>query len=264
MLKGVLHFHSTYSDGEFTITELRRIYSDAGCHFALITDHAESFDQPKLEKYVAECEANSDGDFLFIPSLEFSCDKKMHVLGYGVTELTRMTDAQQVIGHIGNSGGVAVIAHPRNDMLEWIETFASLPDGIEAWNTKYDGQYAPRREVFELIQRLQERKPELRAFYGQDLHWKKQYRGLFNVLDVDTHSRESILQALAEGKYHGLKDGLELPSDAHLTAIQLADFQRVNDRSATVRGFAKATNAFLKRLHLKVPDSIKAHIRRIF
>lgn len=264
MLKGALHFHSTYSDGEFTLPELRAIYAGAGCGFACITDHAEFFDQAKLQAYLADCAANSDERFLFVPGLEFSCDRKMHILGYGVTALAGFTDPQSVITHIESSGGLSVIAHPRNDMLDWIESFDRLPRGIEAWNTKYDGQYAPRREVFELIRRLRGKKSDLNAYYGQDLHWKKQYRGMFVELQAGTVSRASVLEALADGKYHGIKDGLVLPSDASLATEQLREFQRINARSNSLRGFAKSANSLLERLHVKVPAGIKAQLRRIF
>ena len=35
MLKGALHIHSTYSDGDFTLEELRGIFVRAGCRFAV-------------------------------------------------------------------------------------------------------------------------------------------------------------------------------------------------------------------------------------
>ena len=54
MLKGAIHLHSTYSDGEFTLSELREVMISAGCDFVCMTDHAESFDDEKLEAYVRE------------------------------------------------------------------------------------------------------------------------------------------------------------------------------------------------------------------
>src|SRR5437588_6598333 len=151
MLKGAIHVHSTYSDGEFRLAELREVYTALGCHFALMTDHAEAFDAAKLRDYVAECARLSDEGFQFIAGLEFNCDRRMHVLGFGVTWLTETTDPQAVIRHIKGAGGLAVIAHPMDSAFEWIESFDELPDGIEAWNAKDAGRYAPSQATVALL-----------------------------------------------------------------------------------------------------------------
>ena len=86
MLLGVLHLHSTYSDGEFSLAELRRLFCAAGCRFACVTDHADAFDSDgQLDAYRRECDALSDDRFRFIAGLEYTCVDRMHVLGYGVS-----------------------------------------------------------------------------------------------------------------------------------------------------------------------------------
>src|SRR5688572_1258673 len=182
MFKGAIHLHSVYSDGEYTLSELRDALIAEGCSFACLTDHAEYFDRWKRRNYVVECASLSDDDFRFIPGFEYSCYERMHVLGLGVTEITGALNPQDIIGIIGASGGVSIIAHPKNEFFTWIETFNELPDGIETWNLKYDGRYAPRVSTFKLLERLQTRKPGMRAYYGLDLHWRRQYRGLFNLM----------------------------------------------------------------------------------
>src|SRR6185437_8385538 len=76
MLQGVLHIHSTYSDGEFKLAELREIYLASGCRFACVTDHADAFasDPGRLDDYRRECDARSDDRFRFIAGLEYTCD----------------------------------------------------------------------------------------------------------------------------------------------------------------------------------------------
>ena len=203
MLKGAMHVHSTYSDGEFTLAELRRVFLDEGCAFVCMTDHAEYFDPDKLRQYQDECQTLSDDQFLFVAGLEYSCEQRMHILGYGATQRVDSQDPETVIRHIDQLGAISVIAHPKTDFFEWIEKFETLPRGIETWNTKYDGRYAPRPETFALLQRLRARKPEMRAFYGQDLHWKKQFRGIFVQLDSASTSAptktQGILTALTNG-----------------------------------------------------------------
>lgn len=264
MLKGAIHIHSTYSDGEFTLGELREIMIAAGCDFVCMTDHAESFDDEKLQAYTRECEALSDDRFRFVAGLEYTCEGRMHVLGLGMASLARATDPQEVIRHIEDRGGVSVIAHPMDGMFDWIESFKALPHGIETWNSKYDGRYAPRPGTFRLLARLRKRKPEMRAFYGMDLHWKKQFRGLFNVLQSNDLRREPILSALRAGDYFATKGNLEMSSRGELSESLIARFEREHARSDRLRRFAKTVKKMTSRAGLAPPAALKSHLRKIF
>ncbi len=261
---GALHVHSQYSDGEYTLAELREVFAAAGCSFVCVTDHAESFDHSKLESYLHDCEELSDDSFLFVPGFEYECDDRMHILGYGCTRAVNSKDPQRVIDHIEQHGGVAVIAHPANRMFSTIENFSVLPHGIEVWNTKYDGRYAPRPGTFQLLERLQQRKPTLHAFYGQDLHWKRQFRSLFSVLSSATISGEEILNMLKEGKFWATKGEMRLPSNGQLDRSLLARFELEQRNSARLRMVVTFCKKVSDRLGLSVPDLVKSHLRRIF
>jgi hypothetical protein len=264
MLKAAIHIHSTYSDGELTLSQLREIFAPAGCSFVCTSDHAEAFDQKKLERYSAECEALSDPGFRFVPGLEFECDERMHILGYGLLALLETKSPEEVIRGIESRGGISVIAHPKDTMFEWIERFNMLPSGIEVWNTKYDGQYAPRPETFRLLANLQRRKPELLAFYGQDLHWERQYRKLFNWVSVKTLERDSILEAFRCGQYHASDGELELPSSGRVPEEVLARFGPIQNRSTRLRQWLKCAKETADSVGITVPNSIKSNLRRIF
>jgi hypothetical protein len=264
MLKGALHAHSTYSDGEFTLPELREIFVADGCSFLCMSDHAEYFDEQSIARYIAECESLSDDKFRLVAGLEYRCEREMHVLGYCATKLTSATNPEEVFRHIAAQQAVSVIAHPKNDFFSWIESFSTLPAGIETWNTKYDGRYAPRPGTFALLQRLKQRNPEMHAFYGQDLHWKKQYRGLRVVLDCDSLERDAILNALATGAYSGQKDDLRLPSSGVLPESLLAEFGLAQARSQGMWRFLKNSKQTLDRLGMRIPESLKSQLRRIF
>ncbi len=264
MYKGIIHAHSTYSDGEYTLSELREVLVAAGCSFVCMTEHAEFFNVEKLQTYVNECAALSDKKFLFIPGLEFNCQRRMHVLGYGVTTLVDTDDPQQVIAKIKKDGGVSVIAHPMDSAFPWIESFAELPRGIETWNSKYDGRYAPRPRTFFLLQRLQQRAPEMTAFYGVDFHWKSQFRQLYTMVNCAELRHQEILEALKRGAYAGTKNELELPSNGVLSADVLSRFERRNRRSMRFRRFVKGTKKLADRFGASVPAPIKGRLRRIF
>ncbi len=264
MLIGAIHIHSTYSDGEFSLAELREIYLSAGYAFASLTDHAEAFDAEKLERYIRECNSLSDEHFCFIAGLEYECQNRLHILGFGVTALLDTMDPQEVIQRIDERGGVSVIAHPHDAAFDWLESFERLPQGIEVWNSKYDGRYAPRPATFRLLHKLQQRKPTIHAFYGQDLHWKKQYRGLASVLPGQTLNREEILAALASGSYLGMKEDLELPSSGKLPEPLLAHFGSVHECSDRLRQWVKRVKKMTDRLGVRVPAPLKAQLRRLF
>lgn len=263
-MKGAAHLHSTYSDGEFTLSQLREIFLIAGCRFLCVTDHAEAFDAEKLSTYQQECAALSDSNLTIVPGLEYRCERDMHILGYGAMRPIASEDPQTVIRAIDEQGAISVIAHPKDDFFSWIETFQVLPAGIEAWNSKYDGRYAPRPATFAFIQRLQLRKPSLRAFYGQDLHWKKQFRGLFLSMDSASMQAEDILSNLAKGAFRGEKDLLMLPSSGALPDDLMSKFAKSQNISRGVRGYLKKAKKGLDRIGVKVPKSLKAELRKVF
>ena len=263
-MKGALHVHSTYSDGEFSLADLRRIYLAQGCSFVCITDHAEYFDNHSLRTYADDLQRHSDPDFCFVPGLEYCCDRDMHILGYGATALASSKAPETVIRHIDSQGAIAVIAHPKDESFSSIEEFATLPQGIETWNSKYDGRYAPRPATFALLARLQQRAPHMLAFYGQDLHWKKQFRGLCVTIEADALDASTILAALAAGNYHAEKDNLHLPSSGILPQALLAEFAEAHARSRRLRGILTSGKQTLDHLGIHLPKSLKTHLRRIF
>jgi len=263
MLKGVLHIHSTYSDGEFSLAQLRDLFAAAGCRFACITDHADALDG-RHQAYRRECEARSDERFCFVPGLEYGCVERMHVLGYGVTAPIPSIDPEAVIRRIRELGGLAVIAHPRDAAFAAIERFEPLPDGIEVWNSKYDGRYAPRPGTFALLDRLRARRADLRAFYGQDLHWKRQYRGLFTLVEADRPEPRAILAALRAGRFTAIKGGRRLPATGDVPADVLAAFARAHDRSQAMRRWIGRTKRWADGFGMPVPAPIKAQLRRMF
>lgn len=264
MRKGAIHIHSNYSDGEFSLRELREIFASSGCDFVCTTDHAEAFGRSKLNSYIRECQSLSDEKFSFVPGLEYECQNRMHILGYGMTSLATSQDPQCVIRQIEEQGGISVIAHPKTTAFPWIETFRVLPTGIECWNTKYDGQYAPRLETFSLLESLQARKPSLLAFYGQDLHWKKQYRGLFTAFSKSISTQKGLLEALSKGEYVCRKNNIVLPSNGKLSKPIMDRFARARKYSDHVRHAMKVAKELADKLGLPVPARLKGQLRRVF
>jgi len=264
MLKVATHCHSTYSDGEFTLPELREMFLKSGFNMVFMTDHAEWFDDASIKAYVEECEKLSDNDFAFVAGLEFECERKMHILGYGVTELATTTNPQEVIKHIDKNDGLSVIAHPGDSMFDWIESFDVLPFGIEVWNSKYDGPIAPRPRTFRLLNRLQARNSDMKAFYGTDLHWKNQYRGLVNQLSCSPNPADA-LTALRGGKYTAVhNDELTLPSNGVLDNELMMKFDELNSKYQRKQQLFKRMKKVAGSVGRNLPKPVKSRLRKLF
>lgn len=262
-MKGVLHVHSTFSDGEFSLAELRREYERRGYRFACLTDHAEHLDAAGVAAYRARCDELSDDRFRFIAGLEYECPGRLHILGLGTTALIETRDPEAVIREIGLQGGVSIIAHPRTRDFGAIRPLAQLADGIEVWNSKYDGRYAPRPETFALVRSVREACPGVRAFYGQDLHFRNQYMGL-HVEVSSSLDALAIVEALRAGHYVGRAEEFELAPDGALAPVLAEQFARAHSRARRVRRLAGRAKALLDLAGLGVPQGVKTQLRRLF
>ena len=262
-MKGVLHVHSTFSDGEFSLAELRREYERRGYRFACLTDHAEQLDAAAVAAYRAQCDELSDERFRFIAGLEYECPGRMHILGLGTTALIETRDPQEVIREIALDGGVSIIAHPRTRDFEAVRALARAADGIEVWNSKYDGRYAPRPETFALVRSVREEFPDLHAFFGQDLHFRNQYMGL-HVEVSSSLDALAIIEALRAGDYVGRAEDFELAPDGSLAPLIADRFARAHSRARSVRKLAGRAKALLDLAGLGVPQGVKTQLRRLF
>jgi hypothetical protein len=261
-MKAALHVHTTYSDGELTLPAVRDLFLADGCRVVCLADHAEYFEGVTLGRFVEECASLSDSRITLVPGLEFGCVGRMHIVGYGVTRLVASQDAIEVIGHIASCGGISVIAHPSEDHLRQIRALQQLPDGIEVWNTKYDGPGVPRRSVFDLVQELRAAKPDLLAFYGLDLHWERQPRPLLTEVGAEHAGVDAVIAALRQGRFVGLHGQQRLPSDASVAEPQLADFAIRYARANRIRGIVRRLKRWSGPLGRAVPAPIKSRLRR--
>ena len=145
----------------------------------------------------------------------------------------------------------------------WMGTLRKT-DGIETWNTKYDGGYAARPATFRLLNRLQKRKPGMHGFYGQDLHWRKQCRDLFTMVDCGRLTSTHILSALRRGDYYGVKGHLKLPSDGQLPSDLVERFEVLQQHSGRMRRIGRRVTSLVKRLAFLIPFSPRSAMRRLF
>ncbi len=221
-MRGVLHVHSTFSDGEEPLERLVKTFIDAGMNFVAMSDHAEVFDEERMQEYVALCDSLSSTRFLVIPGLEFAFKGgSIHMLGYGITKRVRSANIEQLLDGIHMERGIAVLAHPPVGSINMIGAVKGKLDGIEVWNGRYDGSVAPRADSFQLLRHIRMSNPKAAAYCGIDLHKIGQLRKpVYVEVDAKTLERDEILLALRAGRFtlHGAN--LVIPSSGTLTFVQ--------------------------------------------
>lgn len=222
MKRGVLHVHSVFSDGEESLERLAETFRQSGMSFAAVSDHAEVFDEERMKQYVRLCESLSDDRFLVIPGLEFALHGgNIHILGYGITRRVRFVSMEQLVDGIHEEAGIAVLAHPPAGATNMVGPIKAKLDGIEVWNGRYDGLYAPRADSFQLLRRVRCQNVKAAAYCGIDLHKISQARKLiYAEVDAETLTRSAIMNALRSGRFtiHGAN--IAIPSSGDLSFIQ--------------------------------------------
>jgi len=221
-MRGVLHVHSQFSDGEESLERIVQTFRDAGMAFIAVSDHAEVFDEQRMQEYVAICDSLSSNNFLVIPGLEFALKGgSIHILGYGITKRVRASTMEQLVGGIHEAGGIAVLAHPPVGSINMIGTIKGELDGIEVWNGRYDGTVAPRAESFQLLRRVRMSNLKVAAYCGVDFHKIGQARKpVYVEIESNALQRREILSLLRAGRFTLHGSNMAIPSSGKLTFIQ--------------------------------------------
>jgi predicted metal-dependent phosphoesterase TrpH len=221
-MKGVLHIHSRFSDGEETLDRLASVLQTNGIRFAAVSDHAEAFDDRKMEEYVRLCENLSTASFIFIPGLEFALKGgTIHILGYGIRKRIRFSSMDALVDGIHHEGGIAVLAHPPVGSINLIGSIKTKLDGIEVWNGRYDGTIAPRAESFQLLRRIRSLNSRAAAFCGIDLHQIGQVRKIVHMeVDEDRIEEQAILNAIRASRFTLHGNHTIIPATGDLTFVQ--------------------------------------------
>ena len=222
MLKGILHVHSVFSDGEESLERLVQIFRRSHMDFVAVSDHAEVFDDARMQQYVELCESLSDESFVVIPGLEFALHGgDTHILGYGVTQRVRAAEMEKLVDGIHEAGGIAVLAHPPAGSINMIGSIKSKLDGIEVWNGRYDGVYAPRADSFQLLRRIRAVNLKALAFGGVDLHKAGQaQKPIYVEVNANERTRPAIMTALRAGEFAVRGANMKIPSTGNLTFVQ--------------------------------------------
>ena len=139
--RGVIHIHTTYSDGTGTYAEIIRTARQQRLDFLIVTDHntLQAFDEHREGWYPPEATASTDdGRTLVLANDEISAPDG-HVVAIGVTQpVSRDQSSQAIIDAIEQQGGLAFLAHPHYARKPWTNWSVQRYTGMEIYNFAED------------------------------------------------------------------------------------------------------------------------------
>jgi hypothetical protein len=130
-LTGVIHCHSTYSDGTGTVRQIAAAAVDAGLDYLLLTDHDT----------LAAAERGEEGWYgstLLLAGVEVSPYRRDHYLAFGLDRPVdhRGLSPQQICDRVNEAGGFGFLAHP---FSKGSERFKRGGQGMPWGNLDCDG-----------------------------------------------------------------------------------------------------------------------------
>ena len=126
--RGVVHVHSTRSDGSGTIDDIAAAAARAGLQFVVVTDHGDGTRMPLAPAYRS--------GVLVIDGVEISTTHGHYLaLGLGQAPYRLAGDAADVVEDVRRLGGFGVVAHPDSPKpaLSWRDWQVPV-DGLEWFN----------------------------------------------------------------------------------------------------------------------------------
>lgn len=237
-VRGVMHIHTSRSDGTGSIADVTAAAARAGLKFIIVTDHGDATREPDLPDY--------RNGVLYIDAVEISTNSG-HVIALGLPKAPYPLrgDARDVLEDITRLGGFAIAAHPGSEKpelrwtewdgafggLEWLNADSEWRD--ERWWTLARGLIAyPFRPPQSLALLLDRPEPIM-----QQWDTLTQRRRVVAVAGVDAHARVGVRTV---GEPYDTGGSLHFPSylnsfrefsitvgDVQLTGNAAMDAQRV-------------------------------------
>lgn len=218
-MKGLFHVHSNYSfDGKNSLSELVNFCIKRRFDFIALTEHAEDFNESKMQLYVRECENLSKDKVTVLPGLEFGFKEYpgLHLLGVGLKKFIIANDILTTIDEVHSQEGLAVIAHPSRNNHRIPKEIIKKIDGLEIWNASYDSRYLPHHRSLKLYKNLGEEKHSLIAISGLDMHDINSFRELILLVPGGFKDDRDLLLQLKRGHFINMGKFLSFQSKSEI------------------------------------------------
>ena len=128
---GVIHIHTTYSDGQLPIEAIAKIANRQGLDYLILTDHNTL--KPK-----ADGKEGWYGKTLVLAGNEISTESGHYAALRVEEEIPARKDPQWTIDQVAAQGGLGFIAHPFWKRSRWKNTQVQGFIGLEIYNAAYD------------------------------------------------------------------------------------------------------------------------------
>jgi len=210
--KGLIHIHTTYSyDGTMPFADFVHHAKNKNYDFVIITDHAENFDDTKMQVFVNECKKATHEDFLVIPGLEFNINNEIHILGIGIENYINEPEPEELIRKIHENNGLAILAHT---IVYTKIPYAQLNDVdlIEIWNPRYSERLSPSIKSIKILHEFRKIKKMYIASGGLDLHTFDDLIPLYQSVMSTQLNQKEILNSLKHGEFTIIHGSIEFPS----------------------------------------------------
>lgn len=201
--KGNLHTHTSISDGAFSPQDTLARYSSLGYQFLMFSEH----------DFISPLNGLHTNGMVVIPGNEIT-DEGPHLLHVNAKKKVEpYPDRQKVLDEIQKDSGFAIISHPN-----WEEDFNHCPQELlETWKN-YTGI-----EIYNGIVRRLPGNPcatdrwDLLLSQGKwvwgyandDAHWEENFGVAWNVVQVESLTRDNVLNALKKGDFYA-STGVEI------------------------------------------------------
>lgn len=257
-IKGVCHVHSKYShDGEIPLAELKEYFKQKGFQFLLLTEHLQDVSEQKIQQIIDDCRSLSDSEFILIPGLELD-DNNKHFLIIGIDGSQNSTE-ELIKRSLPNK--IVIWAHPFFIGMPGDEEILVYPiDGLEIWNSVYDGKKFPRWQSLKLLEKLRH-KMKIYGFGGIDFHRFSHAGGPFLLLEAQNLSQDDILKNLQAGDYSIKNGDLAVGPEGNLAGGQKIKIKLISPLICWSLGLIRFASRILYILKISPPKKIKESIR---
>ncbi len=201
--RGVLHVHSTFSDGALSLEEVGEWALGESLDFVCLADHSGAVRGRRLRQLCDDCRRLS-GEVLLVPGVEFECGGRHVVVVAPDEALLGLTDREVIHDPavVRRAGGITIWAHPSLTFsVSLRDAIAAEYDGWEVWNRRADGQ-TPCVPILRLFRRLARKRPLL-PHAGVDLHvLPVRSIPVYTLQTADAQiTTEALVDALRSGDY---------------------------------------------------------------
>lgn len=260
---GILHAHSRYSyDGKLSLAELRSLLLARGISFACMTEHTDHLTEESFSNFLNECRSLSDETFLFVPGLEVSFPRA-HVIASGISAIVNpQDDPYSLVKALKQQGSIIVFAHPHRSHFQAPEGVGELLDGVEVWNSQYDGKRVPRTASLEMLAENRKQFPNQSAFAGIDFHRVSHEGGPRIRIESDILDQASVIDALRNHRYTLASEWVTVDPDGTIHGVSPAEAKRMSATAVRNIEISKRASSLAKKLNIRAPKWLVSRLRR--